>query len=299
MSTTRRDPQGPGRVPLADRERIDWHFHSVNQLICPARGVLQVSTARGSWAVPGHRAVWIPAGVPHAHRAHGPSELRCLTFAADVNPLALDAPTVLAVSPLLREVIGVLSGPHAPTGGRRERLELVALDELAEAPSFDRRLPTPQDPRLRDVAALLGTDPGDPRTLAELGTAVGASERTLSRLFRRETGMSFPQWRAQLRLQHALTLLATGRTVTATAAACGYATPSSFIEAFRLAFGTTPGRHGRADTPEVPDIPDTPDAPVTEGPALLVVEPPASPGRAEPSGDAVIPTAPASAYPAS
>lgn len=232
-------------MPLADRERIDRHFHSVNQLICPGVGVLQVSTDHGSWAVPGHRAVWIPAGVPHAHRAHGPSELRCLTFAADVNPLALDRPTVLAVTPLLREVIAVLSGPDAPAGRRRGTLEQVALDELAEAPSFGRLLPAPADPRLRDVAALLTADPADPRTLAGLGAAVGASERTLSRLFRRETGMSFPQWRAQLRLQHALTLLAAGRSVTATAAECGYATPSSFIEAFRLAFGSTPGRHLR------------------------------------------------------
>jgi AraC-like DNA-binding protein len=236
-------------VPLADRERIDWHHHDANQLVCPGSGVLEVSTDRGSWVVPPHRAVWIPAGVPHAHRAHGPSELRCLVYPAAVNPLALDRPTVLAATALLHQVVDVLSGPHPPVGGRRRRLEEVALDELATAPALDRWLPAPQDPRLRDVAALLTADPADPRTLAQLGTAVGASERTLSRLFRRETAMSFPQWRAQLRLQRALTLLAGGDPVTAVAAACGYATPSSFIEAFRRAFGTSPGRYRRAEEP--------------------------------------------------
>lgn len=93
------------------------------------------------------------------------------------------------------------------------------------------------------LAALLAADPADQRSLAELGRAVGAAERTLSRLFRAETGLTFPQWRAQLRLQHALTLLAAGQPVTSVALACGFHTPSAFIEAFRKAFGTTPGRY--------------------------------------------------------
>ncbi len=245
MSTTRHDLDGPTRRTLADRERVDWHFHSVNQLICPGRGVLAVSTPDGLWVVPPHRAVWLPAGVAHSHQAHGPSELRCLTFAAGVNPLRLERPAVLAVTPLLREVIAALTGPQPPTGGPARALEQVALDQLQHAPALPLCLPTPSDPRLRDLADLLAADPADPRTLAQLGTAVGAGERTLSRLFRRETGLSFPQWRAQLRLQHALKLLAEGRSVTSVAAAAGYRSPSAFIEAFRLAFGTTPGRYQR------------------------------------------------------
>jgi AraC-like DNA-binding protein len=83
------------------------------------------------------------------------------------------------------------------------------------------------------------------RTLADPGRVVGAGERTLSRLFRAETGMTFPEWRAQLRLHHSLTLLATGRSVTATAMTCGYRTPSAFTAAFRATFGTTPGAYRR------------------------------------------------------
>src|SRR6478609_8780837 len=195
MSKYRQHPHDPTRRPLAHGERVEWHFHTANQLICPGRGVLEVSTPYGRWVVPPHRAVWLPAGVPHTHRAHGPSELRCLVYPADTNPLRLTAPAVLAAPPL------------------------------------------------RDLADLLAADPADDRSLAELGRAVGAAERTLSRLFRAELGLGFPQWRTQLRLQHALVLLARGRSVTATAAACGFRSPSAFIEAFRHAFGTTPGRY--------------------------------------------------------
>lgn len=73
--------------------------------------------------------------------------------------------------------------------------------------------------------------------------AVGASERTLSRLFRQEIGMNFRQWRTQSRLHHSLILLSAGEQVTTVATACGYANPSAFIEAFRHTFGTTPARH--------------------------------------------------------
>jgi transcriptional regulator GlxA family with amidase domain len=121
-------------------------------------------------------------------------------------------------------------------------MERVALDQLRRVDQLPARLPALADDRLRAIAALLRANPAEPRTLAELGPMVGASERTLSRLFRQEAGMSFPQWRTQLRLQHALVLLAEGTPVTSAALACGWSNPSAFIEAFRRAFGATPGK---------------------------------------------------------
>jgi AraC-like DNA-binding protein len=243
MPVNRHPLHGPTLASLIHRERIDWHDHTEHQLIHPSAGVLQVSTPLGVWVVPPHRAVWIPAEVPHAHQAHGPTQMRTLAFARTVNPLRLDRPTVLAVTPLLREVVISLTGDTGLTAGQRENLERVALDQLRRVEELPLCLPSPGDDRLRAVHALLSEDPADQRTLAELGAAVGASERTLSRLFRSETAMSFPQWRTQLRLHHALTLLAAGSPVTSVATACGYSSSSAFIEAFRNAFGSTPGRY--------------------------------------------------------
>src|SRR5205823_7312860 len=91
-------------------------------------------------------------------------------------------------------------------------------------------LPWPRDDRLAHIARTLADNPADDRTLAALGRDAGAAERTLSRLFRAETGMTFPQWRQQLRLQHAVALLAGGEAVTAVAGACGFGTASAFVE---------------------------------------------------------------------
>jgi AraC-like DNA-binding protein len=86
----------------------------------------------------------------------------------------------------------------------------------------------------------------DTRTLAALGQRVGAGARTLSRLFHDELGTTFYEWRTQLRICHALVLLAEGHDTTRVARACGWANPSSFIAAFTAIVGTTPGRQRRA-----------------------------------------------------
>ncbi|MFE9191910.1 AraC family transcriptional regulator [Micromonospora sp. NPDC007208] len=237
---------GPARVPLADRERIDWHHHARHQLVCPRNGVLGVSTPTGMWTVPPDRAAWIPAGVAHAHRAYGPTDMRAIMFDRPLNPLGVDQPTALAVSPLLREVIVSLTDGDELTDDERDNLERVALDQLRRADTLHLCLPYPADPRLRDVAEILLEDPTDHRTLAELGMAVGAGARTLSRLFRVQAGMSFPQWRTQLRLHHSLKLIAGGESVTTTAASSGYSSPSAFIQAFRAYFGITPGEYCRS-----------------------------------------------------
>ena len=252
MSVIRRTPVSPATVRLIHRETIEWHDHGVHQLAYPITGVLQVSTSRGAWVVPPNRAVWIPAGMPHSHQAHGPTELRSLIFDVAVNPLAVDVPTVLAVSPLLREVIRALTDNEGLTGEHRYHLEGVALCELREVEALPLWLPTPADPRLVRLCEMLAEDPADQRTLGQLGHEVGAAERTLSRLFREQTGITFPQWRGQLRLHQALKLLATGLPVTRVAADCGYRSPSAFIEAFRAAYGTTPGRYVRSPSTTSP-----------------------------------------------
>jgi len=82
-----------------------------------------------------------------------------------------------------------------------------------------------------------------PRSLAGLARQVNTSERPLSRLFRQEFGMTYPQWRTRRRIFAAMVLLADGVTVTDTAHACGWATASAFVHTFGQDMGTTPGAH--------------------------------------------------------
>ena len=104
-------------------------------------------------------------------------------------------------------------------------------------------LPAAIDPRLAEACELVASDLGTPRPLCALAAAVGAGERTLSRLFRDEFGMSYPQWRTRLRVFEAMILLAGGTAVTETAHRCGWATTSSFIDTFQRTMGRTPGAY--------------------------------------------------------
>ncbi|MFG1695675.1 AraC family transcriptional regulator [Nonomuraea sp. NPDC049309] len=241
MSHIRHLPEAPtGHRPLTAGAGMDAHRHDTHQIVYACRGVLSVTTDAGTWVAPANRAIWVPAGTVHEHRAHGDTDLRLVGLTH--NPLNLGRPAVLAVGPLLRELIIAYTADSAAPEAERARLLAVLLDQLKRAPEQPFHLPTPRDPRLAAVCAALHDDPADPATLARLAARAGTSERTLARLFRAELGMSFPQWRTQLRLHHALVLLADGLPVTAVAHRCGWSTPSAFIDVFKKAFGYTPGR---------------------------------------------------------
>ncbi|MGN9795899.1 AraC family transcriptional regulator [Streptomyces sp. OZ13] len=246
MPQIRHQPVAPTRTQsLATGTRIDAHQHDDHQIVYAGRGVLTVTTGTGTWVAPATRAIWIPAGTVHAHQAHGDLELHLVGLPATDNPLGLDRPTVLAVAPLLRELILAHTRPPLDDSPERTRLRAVLLDRLRASPQQPLHLPTPTSPLLRELCDLLRADPADNRTLAALGRTVGASDRTLSRLFKSDLAMTFPQWRTQLRLHHALVLLAHNTPVTTVAHRCGWSSASAFIDVFRRTFGHPPGTHHR------------------------------------------------------
>lgn len=238
MPETRQRPANTGCRPIPAGGGIEAHWHDRNQIVYAGRGVLSVTTDAGSWIAPATRAIWVPAGTLHEHRAYGETALH--TVGLTENPLGLDAPSALVVSPLLRELMLSYTSGEGDQD-ERHRLHAVLLDQLRRSPQRPTYLPTPHDPRLAAVCDLLRDDPADTRTLTELGRHVGASERTLSRLCKADLGMTFPQWRTQLRLHQALRLLAGNESVTRVAHQCGWASTSAFIDTFRRAFGHTPG----------------------------------------------------------
>lgn len=126
---------------------------------------------------------------------------------------------------------------------REGRLISVLLDELVAAPLEPIHLPLPNDRRLRRLTDSMVEDPGIRFTIDEWGARVGASNRTLSRLFQRETGMSFIRWRQQLHIGLALQRLARGELVTNIAGDLGYESVSAFISMFKRMLGTTPARY--------------------------------------------------------
>ncbi|MEQ7009360.1 helix-turn-helix transcriptional regulator [Actinopolymorpha sp. B17G11] len=246
MIDVRTQPIAPTSIRWLDRgDSIDTHRHSDHQVVYPASGVLTITTDRGSWIATPTSVIWVPSGVAHAHAAHGELELHLVGVPATTATTGLTEPVLRSVTPLLRELILECTRVAEADTPRRRRLVAVLVDQVRSAPPAHGHLPAPTSLLLRDVCGILARDPADSRTLAALGRDVGASERTLSRLFHAELGMTFPQWRTRLRLHHALELLAEGGSVTSVAHRCGWSSPSAFIDVFRRAFGTTPSGYRR------------------------------------------------------
>ncbi len=234
----------------ADYEAGDstgMHSHARAQLVHGEFGVMSVRTQRGAWLVPPGFAVWVPAAIEH--QVNAISAIRMATLYVQPGA-ALPVPedcVVVSVPTLARELIlRAAAFPDSyPDDGPETRLIGVLRDELAGLKPAPLHLPLPADKRARAVSDWLIDTPADQRELEEWGNAVGASSRTLARLFVTETGLSFGRWRQKRRLLAALERLAAGAQVTTVALDLGYKSPSAFIAMFRRELGETPGRYLR------------------------------------------------------
>ena len=256
MSKTRHRLARPTRLRATtlawdyrDGQDIPGHQHAWHQLVYATTGVMTVQTPEGSFVVPPHRGVWVPGGTWHAIEISGAVSMRTLYLWKGLRGLPRSC-QVLNVSPLLRELIthAVRLGTLNRKVAAQRRLMDVILDQLAVVPTSAIKLPQPTGARALELATLLQNNPGERRPLRELARVVGAGQRTLERLFWAQTGLSFGRWRQQLRLAHALKLLAVGQPVTAVALDVGYDSPSAFVSTFRRTFGKTPGRYFREGT---------------------------------------------------
>lgn len=246
------DPQGKPSAQMTtlsydyvDGHKVAEHFHGEDQLVFAAKGVMSIRTAKGFWVVPPLRAVWIPGGEVHSIVMSGPVLMRTLYFAPKFVRFMAKKCLVLNVSPLLRELI-IFSCARQSWSTRKpsERRAIgMVMDRLREAEAIPLQLPQPSDPRALRVANRILDNPGNLKTLLELCRGSGASKRTIERTFLEETGMTFGRWRQQLRLLHAMRLLASGEKVTSAALEAGYRSPSAFISVFKKCFGVTPNRY--------------------------------------------------------
>ncbi len=228
-----------------DGELIAPHHHPRAQLVHAIAGVMTVTSPPGSWVVPSGRAVWMPAGIDHAIRVAGQVEMRTVFVAPDARPDLPRDCQVIEVSALLRAL--VVSATRIPfdydVAGRDGRIMELILDEVLLAPRLSMHVPMPRHARLAKLCEDLIADPAAPVTLEGLATDHAMSSRTLARLFHKELGMSFGEWRRRMRLLLSLPRLAAGASILEVALEHGYQSPSAFAAMFKRTFGIAPSHY--------------------------------------------------------
>jgi len=238
-------PVATRKTEIPNGRIVERHHHMRAQLLYASSGVMTVETTAGIWVVPPLRAVWIPPLTDHEVSARGTVTGRSLYIHPSViSGLPVDC-CVVTVSPLLREMI--LHAVEVPTlydeDGADSRFMTVLLDQIIALPETPMHLPVTDHPNLAPIYRNLSENPADTRSLEGWAEELGSSTRTLTRLFQKETGMSFRQWRQQVRLLEALTRLAAGTPVSNVAMDLGYDSQSAFITMFKKALGKTPGKY--------------------------------------------------------
>jgi AraC-like DNA-binding protein len=213
------------------------------QLLWSSGGVVTVELDDGLWRVPPDRALWLPAKTPHAIRAGGRVALHAIYCNARVAaPLPVHPTLVARTSVLVAISARVLSLDGLDTRRVRDRhLLAVFTDEVIGTPREALVPSLPNDARALRAAELLSASPTE--TLARVAQRSGASLRTLSRLFRAETGHGVSEWRRRVWLSKAADALLRGGSVTSVALASGYDSISAFIAAFRQTTGVSPGQY--------------------------------------------------------
>ncbi|MFC4945515.1 AraC family transcriptional regulator [Pseudonocardia sp. GCM10023141] len=220
------------------------HHHRQHQVVWVSEGLTTAVVGDRSWVLPPTRALFIPAWMPHDTHNRLPSLLHCLYVWPQACPLDWTTPTVFAIDGLLRELMLAMAGAglHATVEEPAQAL-FFGLAERHPDPGV--ALPVPADHRARVVADHLLSTPSDPRSLEEWSLHLRASASTLRRAFVTGTGMTFTDWRTQVRLQASLPLLANRVPVAAVARRVGYESATGYVEAFRRHFGHTPAAHFR------------------------------------------------------
>jgi AraC-like DNA-binding protein/quercetin dioxygenase-like cupin family protein len=224
---------------------IPLHHHpDRHQLVYAASGVLVVQAGAGRWVVPSTRAIWMPAGTGHKVSCIGAVRMRSLYIVPQAIVHAPSGAATVSITPLLAELIRAAADVEQPyaADSRDGHLMQLILDELQALPVLPLHVPQPVDARLQQILQHWETLPDDASTLQDWAVRLGVDAKTIQRLCRRELGMTFGNWRQQIRLVRALERLAHGEKVIDVALSQGYASPSAFTAMFKKRFGQLPSQ---------------------------------------------------------
>jgi AraC-like DNA-binding protein/quercetin dioxygenase-like cupin family protein len=229
------------------------HAHRRDQFILQITGVTAMMTERGHFVVPPGHGLWIPAGVVHQSRAWGEVEAQTIYVTPDRAREASDTCRLIRASSLVEALMdeAVRMPEIYDQTGRDGKLVEFLLTEIARMPEVTLHVQVPPDPRLAAICKAVLGDPSSALTLDDWADKCSLSRRTLTRLFRRETGQSFSAWRQRVRLLEALARLGAGEAVTCVALDVGYDSPSAFAAMFKRELGAAPRQYLRWTEREV------------------------------------------------
>lgn len=219
------------------------HHHSWYQLMYASEGILNVEFQNQIILVPPQKAVWLPPDCDHRVRTPIGAKFHSLYFKPYLVEELGDKTKVLSISSLVRELIlaiGEITQFDMKLDDKGLRLTQVLIDQLSLQKDSDLSLLIPSDKRLNKLVSCVIQEPSNALSLEDWSKEIALSSRTITRIFNKEVGTGFKEWRQKVRLLEAINLLEQGLSVTQVALEVGYQSPSAFTYAFKQVFEVSP-----------------------------------------------------------
>lgn len=214
------------------------HSHKMGQLLFTNSGSIRITLSGRLCILPPAHIAWIPPDTVHRAEMSQVTGYRSVYINTDQYTALPKEVKVLQVSCLLKEVLERIAFADFDSDwSKRPYLDLfnVGLNEIEAAASVSVILQFPTDHRLRNF---LGTEllPN----LNIFADLVGLSEKTIGRIFLRETGLNYQQWRQQWRFLKAIELLSKNEKIAVISHHLGFSCESAFISFFKRISGQSP-----------------------------------------------------------
>lgn len=223
------------------------HRHQRAQLLYAEYGTMLVDAEDQRWMVPPHEGVWIPGGIPHGIRMLSSVGTRSVYFSNEASKAFPASCRVIGVSALLRQLL--IAAADLPvdyaSDSRAARIMGLISDEVGRAPVRPLSLPMPRHPLLAARCRSFVQSPHVGESIDVWCRTSAMSRRTLTRLFRAQTGLSLGEWQRRACVQAAVQRLLAGEPVTRIALDQGYRSPAAFTAMFGRLMGISPLEYSR------------------------------------------------------
>lgn len=216
------------------------HRHNKGQLLYAPQGCMSFSLENAICILPPTKAVWIPANTQHRAMMTNVVAYRSLYFDCTVYECPNDM-VMIEVTPLLKALIEKMA-MWAWDKPEQEMKNTTALfwEEFYAAKRHSFVLPLPSHRRFSSFCQKVMQAEFVPPPLYSLAQSVGASTKTVTRMFKAETGMSYQDWRQQWRLLKAIELLSRDMPVSEVSDWLAFSSDSAFIAFFKKQTGKPP-----------------------------------------------------------
>lgn len=221
------------------------HSHPRAQLIYATSGVMNVVVKNKIWVVNPLQGLWIPGEMEHQVSFQKNVNLYSVFIDPSFSNTLPSTSFSFDISTFLKQLIFKIisfENNENPTASQKKIMD-VFLDELALIQSSSTFLPTSNHTELKNILLLIMNDITCKYNIEHYANLACMSSRTLSRLFIKELGMNFSDWRIRLKLLEAIKRLGEKQPIKEIAFDLGYETTSAFIYMFKKNLGTTPSNY--------------------------------------------------------